>query len=162
MELPRNYIRKYHGCRAFTLLEVLFVIAIFTGVLAGTLSVTAGMYQSEIVRTERIVITQLLQTARSDAQHGQFGVAHGVAFNPPGFVGYVTFAGDTLLDSAIETRQYIPQAPSVLFASNTPTEVVFALLSGETNAPSTIILFDRNRELSSSTIHINETGYVGW
>ncbi len=148
--------------KAFTLFEVMIVMAIFLGVLAATLFFTTSLYQSEVLQTERVIVMQLLQTARSNAQNNLFGSAHGVAFNPPGFVGYVSFVGVTFIESEPSTRQFTPSAPSVVVSTDTSAELVFFPVSGNTHTSGLVRLIDRNRPIASTTIISNEIGYVGW
>lgn len=162
MALLHSYIPNVVLHKAFTLFEVMVVIAIFSGVLSATLFTSTNMYQSEVLQTERMLIIQLLQTARSDAQTSQFGMAHGVAFNPDGFIGYVTFSGKTFTESLDETRQFVPSASAVVIAPGAPREVVFLPVSGDVHGSGMIRLTDRNRPLASTTISINDIGYVGW
>lgn len=162
MVLQPNYISSCCAqTRAFSLLETVLVMAIFSGVAAATLFVTASMYQSEVVRTERTTVVQLLQTARNYALTGRDGSSAGVAFNS-GFPGYVLFIGDSLMQSATATRVYILRAPTVSLSPGTPFEVVFGAISGDVARSAVLLLEDIARTGVSTTVVINQTGYVGW
>ena len=160
MALRRTFT---HNAPAFTLLEVLIVMAIFIMVAGFGLFVSLDTFRGYSFRNERDVVVSVLNKARSQSINNMCfgtsctdGKAHGVYFGVAG--NYVVFQGasyatrDTALDEVV--------AASHKGATVTGTsEVVFAPLSAVVASPATITV---TADSHSSVITVGTEGQVVW
>lgn len=143
--------------QGFTLFEVVIVLALLSMITAGALFFSIADYQSAARHAEVTTIITLLQSVRTQAMSGRDGSAHGVAFAPDGYNGYVAFVGTSFAVSAVETQTFVPMVYHVTFGTSTPAEVVFSPLLGTTTAVTVTVLTAEN---SSSSILINYEGLI--
>jgi prepilin-type N-terminal cleavage/methylation domain-containing protein len=144
--------------RAFTLIEVLVVIAILSTML-GFVSISAvDEYRLRARLQEQALLTTALILARSRAMDNYAEAPAGVAINPPGYRGYVVFSGPVYGEDIIDQRVFFPAVYDVALASSSPSKLVFTALTGTTSRVSIVLIDPHTRR--SSTTTINHEGYI--
>lgn len=142
---------------AFTLIELLLVLALL-GVILGITSVfSISLYRSEGFYSEYRRTMAALQLARANALMGVAGAAHGVRFDGDGIHSFV---GESFSMSDKETHTFSPYVYPVVIDSTSATEVVFQARSGQTEE-STVSIADRASPSVIHRIQINHEGYIG-
>jgi len=151
-----------HTQRAFTLLEVLVVIGLFTSIAAISLFIDLNSYRGDAFRAEKTMIGTLLQKARADALNNIDQDPHGVAFFPPDHpTSYVIFSGTSYSASLPASREVFDSSYQIQISPASPTEVVFQQLSGATAFGGDITLTDPARGMTQA-ITINQEGLISW
>lgn len=160
MELLNIFMRKSHN-EGFTLLEVLLILAILSVLARVTTVYGIDTYRAELFRAEQRTLVSLLERARAESMNNSGAVAHGVAFFPDDYQGYVLFAGATYSQSNPGLRLFVPVHYSV--ALSVPSEIIFSPRSGDTHVTGDISLSDISRlGYATATIKVNQSGYIGW
>lgn len=146
----------------FTLIEIVVVFGLSSIIFGLVLTGGHYQYQKQLAINERDLIIILLQTARARAVSNLDQLSHGLALKPPDYPNsYVLFAGPNYQASTPERRQIFEIGSYWTTASTSLTEVVFAQLSGQVNAPGNITLTNVGYR-STSTIKINYEGGITW
>jgi prepilin-type N-terminal cleavage/methylation domain-containing protein len=146
-----------NSIRAFTLLEVLIVLALVAVVIGATvfsLSTYATYYRA----TENARLVTALQMARTRAIHGDYSLPSGVAIYPSGYEGYVIFSGFSYQTRLQINDENILATYPLMPTMWSPATIVFTPLSG-TTTPATIVLTDLQTGLVSTTT-ITYDGYI--
>ena len=131
--------------RGFTLLEVLVVIGLFAVAAGLVLSIGSHSHSGFNAEDDIDLVLATLQKARSQSMNGVCigigcvgAVAHGVQVDPHALV---LFQGSTY-DAADTANEYIQtESAATNLSGNT---IIFMPLSGQTNATSTITIFDNH------------------
>lgn len=160
MELHKTYISNTSYQNGFTLLEVLIVLMMLSIVASVTLFFSMGFYSQNLILAERSQFVSLLQTVRAQAMQNIDNRPHGLVIDMNGNTKYILFSGSNLITSESESHVSIPYDPRFLFASGTPSEIVFSQLSGESNYEGDILIIDSFRPQSIATITINYEGAI--
>ena len=161
MVLLKIFIRKQaHRSTGFTLVEVLLVLALMSVLAFTTMIFTLGSYTSARLHYSTTHLSDLLTTARSDAMNDIGGVAHGVAFYPAGYNGWVLFAGANYLAADNNTKVFVAALTGITLGSSTPAEIIFSRRSGDSNYSGTLVVYHGVQ--SSSTIKINYEGAISY
>ena len=147
--------------RGFSLVETLVVIGITAAFAALTLFADVNSFRGDAFRAEVNSLARTLQTARANALNNIDQEKHGVAIRPAGYDGYVLFEGDSYADRNGARDVRVTSSHSVVIASGSPTEIVFAQLSGSTNYDGNITFTDPNRTITAN-ISINHEGKISW
>jgi prepilin-type N-terminal cleavage/methylation domain-containing protein len=145
------------GKKGFTLIEIVFVIALAALVFTFSASLGFDAFSRNYLRTEQDTLLSVLQKARNEAVSNLNDKRHGFRFDG---VNYVIFEGDT----------YLPADPMNLIVEKNPavnlsgsTEVIFERLTGDVLAcdptPCNITLTGGS---DSITISINGQGRINW
>lgn len=158
MVLHKTYRHNWSDSPGFTLMEVLLVLALLSIIASATLFFSSSYYQSKSFMSERDTLISAFTAARTHAMSNKYGVVHGVAINPPGFVGYVVFAGNDFTSSDLSTQTKFASSYAVSFDVSTPEEIIFSQLSGDSSFVGDIKLFDVSRANASTSILINSEG----
>jgi Tfp pilus assembly protein FimT len=149
--------QHHHSLRAFTLFEVLVVLALITGVV-GVAVFSLDTYATYNRTTEQARVVSALQAARTRAMNSVEGLPSGVMLYPSSYNGYIIFSG-TSYDTRVSTfDEFIPATYPLLPTAWSARAVVFAPLSGITT-PATIVLTDPHTGRSSTTT-ITYDGYI--
>lgn len=160
MELRKIYISNNCLQFGFTLIEVLVVLMMLSVVASITLFVSMSFYSQNLLLAQRSELISLLQTVRAQALQNIDNKAHGLAINVSGGNEYLLFSGSNLATSDTESQILIPYDSRFRFATDTPTEIVFSQLSGESNYEGEILMFDSFRSQVTATITINYEGAI--
>lgn len=153
--------------KGFTLIEMLTVLGAMALLIAFSLFISLSDYRSGAFRAERDRLVTVLQTVRADALNNIDEQPHGVAIEPQDHPkSYVEFEGLTYHPNSgkdiIIDMQYPPN-----FSSDSPKEVIFYQLSGNTydsvGVPfdGDIKMIDPQRGISF-TISLNHEGRISW
>lgn len=166
MALHRISIPSSSFPKAFTLIEILIVSALFLSVAGLGLFVSMDTYRSSGFRNERDIIVNALAHARSKAlanscssQNCTRGGAHGVYFGTPG--QYVVFEGSTYASRD-------PAADEIILAEDEVTqvsgfsEVIFSPRSGNAEMVGDVELRIVGSAASPSSIVVNPEGRIDW
>jgi prepilin-type N-terminal cleavage/methylation domain-containing protein len=140
--------------RGFTLLEIVLTMAII-GILAtvGT-AVTMTMYRSAILKSERTLLVNLFQKARTQAMANLNGANHGLKITGN---SYVVFEGPNY-DNRVQGRdETVGRDATITIAG--PTEIVFIEISGNAQPNGDIIVNSGN---GSFTISVNDQGRIDY
>jgi prepilin-type N-terminal cleavage/methylation domain-containing protein len=156
-----NRLLKMNTQRGFSLIETLIVISIIGMIAGATLFFDITNFRGAAFHTEVANLVTALQTARADALNNVNQKKHGVAINPGSVEGYVMFEGDDYAHRDITKDNVIPSMYRITVASSSPTEIVFAQLSGVTSFNGDVSLIDPERNASTS-IAINFEGRISW
>jgi prepilin-type N-terminal cleavage/methylation domain-containing protein len=139
----------------FTLIEILVVVAIMTAIVSLGVIVGIDSYQRTSFGTERDLVVNILQQARSRSLNNVDQIKHGVKVEP---TSYVVFKGDTSLSDPA-THEIIPKRAGI--TTGGLTEIVFDQLNGNVEPSQTgdITISDGIR---NGTISINHEGRIDW
>lgn len=160
MELHKIYINNISDQYGFTLLEVLIVLMMLSIIASTTIFFSMGFYSQNLLVAQRSQFVSLLQTVRAEAMQNIDNKPHGLAIDTNGNIEYILFSGSNLITSESESRISIPYDPRFQLASETPSEIVFSQLSGESNYEGEILMIDSLRPQSIATITINYEGAI--
>ncbi len=153
---------KISTAKGFTLIEMLIVIGLLTAVGSLSLFIDLNSYRGDAFRAEKNTIVTLLEKARADALNNINQDPHGLALFPVDHPhAYVLFSGTSYAASDPATREVFNASYAITLASTSPSEIVFAQLSGNTAYDGVITLRDSVRSMES-TITINREGMVSW
>lgn len=142
----------------FTLVEILLVIGIFLLIAALSLGVGVDTARRATVASERTLLVELLERARSRAMNNIGETPHGVVVTTTDFVlfrGSVYSPSDT-------ANELSPRASDMTVTGPTdPVLVRFAQLSGAVDAGEAgdIVLSNGDQSL---TVGINTAGRIDW
>lgn len=138
--------------RAFTLIEIVVVLAIFSVLILSGLFMSMDTLRGTLHRSERDVVVSLLQKARSRALANMNQSPWGVCYIEP---AYVIFRG-TACTAGLATNEPVPASPANLGTFSSP--IVFSQLSATTTA-GTVTLIQDGR---TSVITVNREGTIEW
>ncbi|MEK9180393.1 MAG: type II secretion system protein [Patescibacteria group bacterium] len=139
---------------AFTLIEIIVVLAISAVIFSFTLGVGVDFYQSQALISERDTLLSLLRSARVNAMDNINQSDHGISV---GTTTYVVFEGSSYASRNTEFDQGFPHSPGVVFSG--PGEIVFAALEGTPNVSGTVSISNAR---GRSDIAINSEGRISW
>lgn len=153
-------------CRhsGFTLVEILLTIALFSVVIAFTISTDVAGYLRFTIREERDVLVSLLQKARMEAVNNVHMTAHGVAIQPHEHPGeYVLFEGEPY-DNPSRDRSSDRIVPYREGLDISEVEIVFEQLSGTIlNVPGELeIIISDPQSGATTTVSVNHEGRISW
>ncbi len=137
----------------FTLVEVLVVMAIISGLFVSGSFVSFDFYRGDLLRAEQATMVSVLQKARSRAMNNIDASQHGVYIDSN---FYILFRGPAST-TALSTNERIPRNSAVLISGI--NNVVFTQLSGEPDFPDDIILTYGAR---TATVSIRNGGLIDW
>lgn len=141
--------------KGFTLIEIIVVIAILTGLMGLGLFMSMDSYRAYLSRSERDTVVSLLERARSHAMANIYQTPWGVCYISP---NYIIFRGTTCTAGAA-TNEATPANPGVAISGlDSTSPIVFSQLSGST-AGGVVIVTEQGRV---STITINYEGTIIW
>jgi prepilin-type N-terminal cleavage/methylation domain-containing protein len=160
MVLHRIYTsNKGDSLIGFTLFEVLIVMSMMSIIASATMFFSYHFYKQEILVAEKANLIVLLQSARALAMQNIGQQPHGVAIDPEGYVGYVAFSGDSFEASDETYRTFVPRSSLIAFSENSPPQILFYQLSGQTDNNVTFMLQDVN-STASNTVTVNYEGAI--
>lgn len=154
MSIHKHFINR----KAFSLVEILVVMGMMSIIVSATLFFTLNQYQSTQFQSQRISIIRVLQSARAQSMNNIDGTNHGVAFMHQ---GYVLFTGTNLVSSSVEKDIYYPLDYGLEWGVDTPAEIVFTQLSGESTFDGKIKLINTALQKDEEIV-INYAGKIGW
>jgi prepilin-type N-terminal cleavage/methylation domain-containing protein len=160
MELRKIYINKILYQNGFTLLEVLIVLMMLSVIACATLFFSMSFYSHNLILAERSQFISLLQTVRAQSMQNIDNKPHGIAIDVSEGNKYILFSGSTLTTSDPESQIPILYDTRFRFSTDTPDEIVFSQLSGESNYEGEILMIDSFRPQSIATITINYGGAI--
>lgn len=140
--------------RGFTIIEIIIVMALFTGLFAMGAVTGTDSYQRYIFRSELEKTGALLQKARSSAMANVGESSHGVYFGDS--ANTILFRGASYTASSPYNLK-IERSKAVSISG--PLEIVFTPLSGATVTTGIITLTDGVR---NATITVNNEGLINW
>lgn len=141
----------------FTIIEIIIVMALFTGLFAMGAVTGTDSYQRYIFRSELEKTGALLQKARSSAMANIGETSHGVYFGDT--ANTILFRGTSYTTSSpYNLKIERSKAVSISASSTVPSAIVFTPLSG-TSTAGTITLTDGVR---NSIITVNNEGAINW
>ena len=139
--------------QAFTLIEVLMVVGIFTILIGIGLPVTIDFVRNYSLQSERNSMVTLLEFTRSQSLTNVNQSSHGLTITTN---EYTTFSGASY---ATRDTQYDLSYPKSSFVSITgPSEVVFAPLTGK-SSQSSLVVSDGVKQF---TVTVNPEGTIDW
>jgi prepilin-type N-terminal cleavage/methylation domain-containing protein len=150
-----NYIPK----KGFTLLEVLIVLMMLSIIACSTLLFSFSFYSQNTLQAERNQLINLLQSARSQSMQNINSKSYGVRIDTIKRE-YSMFAGEYFSVSDPSKNIIISYADNLNFASNTPAEITFSQLSGQSSYEGKILIFIEGQSHSSTSISINSEGAI--
>lgn len=142
----------------FTLIEVLVVIGIFLLLAGLSLGIGVDTVRRATVGSERTVLVQLLERARSRAMNNIGNAPHGVVVTSTSFV---LFEGATYVPAS-PLNESSPRSDEISVTGPTdPVTVVFDQLSGAVDAGEAgdIVL---SNGAQTYTISLNTEGRIDW
>ena len=139
----------------FTLIEVVVVMALISGIAALGFNIGIDVYRSSSLGTERNLIVSSLEKARSLAVTNTGGSAYGLYIENN---KHTIFRGTSFASRTADFDLEIENS-SIITATGT-TEFVFERLSGDGLASGTITLTDDTG--LSRTITVNNEGGIDW
>jgi len=137
--------------QGFTLIEVIFVIALITFIASFGTIAGLDMYQRYNFNSQSDIAISLLQKARSEAMNNISGQPHGVYFADPD--NLILFTGSSF-GSAYELKLGKNKAVQYAGASS----IVFSQLSATTTAASVTI----TQDAKIRTISVNAEGGIDY
>ncbi|MDO8520651.1 MAG: type II secretion system protein [bacterium] len=141
--------------RGFTLVEILVVIGIFLLLAALTLGIGVDTARRATVGSERTLLVELLERARSRAMNNIGEKPHGVTVTPTDFVLFQGVPNPA-------TDEVSPRGDGITVTGPTdPVTVVFAQLSGAVDVAQTGDIVVSNGD-QTSTVGINTAGRIDW
>lgn len=146
--------RKISTLSGFTLIEVMVVLGLLALMAALGMFVSFDYYRSYQYRAELNTLGSMLQKARAQAQSNVNESPHGVEILAN---AYVIFQGPFYAAREVSLDESF--TANGLVSHSGMSEVVFAQLTGEASASSTITLTDGTR---TSLISINNEGRIDW
>ena len=139
--------------QAFTLTEILVVLALL-GVLATfTLFISLDYYRSATLRSERDTVVTILEKARSQSMNNIDQSPHGLHITTS---SYILFEGSTWASRAQALDISFPVSGGVTATGN---DIIFSQLSGATTA-ATIYLTDLNGK--QLPVSVNTEDAIDW
>lgn len=139
--------------RAFTLIEILIVIAIFTVLIALGLLMSMETLRGALHRSERDTVVSLLQRARSRALNNINQSPWGMCYLSG---NYIVFKGINCNIAAVVDT--VAANPGTATTGLLAPGIVFSQLAG-TTTPATVTVTQSGR---TSTININYEGTIIW
>ncbi len=136
--MPSPRIYRVRG-RGFTLVEILVVVAIFTGLAGLGLFMAFNSYGSAASRSERDTVVSLLAKARGRAMNNYYGAAWGVCYLGPNYVIFrdapPCVAGSPTVIFEQLTGKLVPQTPVTITITqpNHPDSIIFINNEGTIN-----------------------------
>jgi prepilin-type N-terminal cleavage/methylation domain-containing protein len=153
--------------RAFTLIELVIVIAIIAAASIGTFLLFSGRRNATDLASTKEQIAAVLRQAQSRSVSRYQNVIWGVYFSNSTITApfYVLFSSSY---STATTAAYYRLPPSVAYVTSTLAQgststITFAGLSGTASAPMSIGLYSKTQQsLASATVSIAADGEVGF
>ena len=118
---------------AFTLFELLIVIALITLIMAMALPIGVNFLQEQRIEEETISLAENLKNAQARAKSGREDSSWGIKFNEPEEGKYTLFKGDSFDDLERDTTRdevFILSSGAELEISDGITEIVFEKITG--------------------------------
>jgi Tfp pilus assembly protein FimT len=138
---------------AYTLIELLIVIGVFTILIGIGLPVTIDFVRNYSLQSERNSVITLLEFARNQSLTNVNQSSHGLKINAN---EYATFSGTSYAARDPQYDLSYPKSNSVSISG--PSEIVFAPLSGRSNQSSYII----SDGVKQFTVTVNQEGTIDW
>lgn len=135
----------------FTLIELLIVMGVLALLAAVGVPIGLDFYLDYQLDSETSLLVSVLQQARNLAMINRNESNHGVYLASEDFI---IFQGATFAGRVVAQDRFFPRAYSISVTS--PTELVFAALSGQT-ASSTYSLSDGRK---TRNVYVNEEGLI--
>ncbi|MEK7596655.1 MAG: prepilin-type N-terminal cleavage/methylation domain-containing protein [Patescibacteria group bacterium] len=148
-------ISLFCSCSAFTLMEVLVVLAITTIIATISVASFAEFSKREALDASATAIVAGLRDARAETLASVGGLQYGIAVSPDKFI----FFQGTTYDSLATTNKIFNFSPYVRASSSIST-VVFQRLTGNSTASGTIDVYLISDPTVKRTISIGGTGFV--
>jgi prepilin-type N-terminal cleavage/methylation domain-containing protein len=146
--------------RGFTLVEIIVVIALFTGLMALGLFMSMGTFTGTMYRSEQATIVSILQRARSRAMANIDESPHGVCYDSSAHTYNIICTAGTC-SASTEDRIEAQQGVSV---SGLPVcgagAILFDQLTGDASGMSPITVAVAGHP--TQTITINNEGAIIW
>ncbi len=137
----------------FTLVEVLVVMAIISGLFVAGTFVSFDVYRGDLLKSERAMLVSVLQKARSRAMNNIDASPHGVYIDSN---FYIIFRGVSST-TAPSTNERIPRNSGVVISGI--NNVVFTQLSGEPLTVGDIVL---TYGIRTATVSVRNGGLIDW
>ncbi len=145
---------KASDIRGITLIEILIAMAIVVGLIGLGLFISIDFYKSYNFNSERDIIVNILQKARSQSLSNINESKHGVYFKTD---EYVIFQGETYSSRNPAYDENIKTDPAI--GRSGLQEIVFEQLTGQNSTSGNILISDGVR---SSQISIQNEGRINW
>lgn len=120
--------------RAFTLFELLIVIALLMLITAATLSFGINFLQEQRIEEEAVSLAEKIKEARARASAGQEDSSWGIRFNYPQQGKYTLFMGDSFEEPGRETKYdeiFLLSSGAEIELPEGIEEIVFEKLTGK-------------------------------
>lgn len=150
--------------KAFTLVELIIVIAIVAIIAGVGIMSLVGYRQRQSLRTQTEELVAVLRNSHDRSVTQESGSRWGVYFENP--VGdnndfYDLFSGTSYSASAVVSRIALPSALQFdIPSSGASSTIIFAPITGFPNASTTIKMSLIGNPLTSSTIIVNSNGQI--
>lgn len=149
MTLPKRFL-----ARAFTLIEVLIVVALLSAAASFSVLMGTDTIGRSVAIGERDLAVTFLETARTSALANVDESPHGLHIDSTSFV---LFAGGTYNPSDLENRVYERESSVTVVGAS---DIVFNQLSGNVDTGAGTITFSDSAQ--SATLEVNHEGRIEW
>jgi prepilin-type N-terminal cleavage/methylation domain-containing protein len=137
----------------FTLMEVMVVIAIITGLFVMGSFVDLSVINRRSIASEQVTLVSVLQKARNQSMNNIYAKSHGVHIDTG---EYILFKGTSYSPSDPANEKIAKNNSTVISGIN---DIVFEQLSGNPSVTGEIILNDGS---ITKTIKITANGLIDW
>jgi prepilin-type N-terminal cleavage/methylation domain-containing protein len=141
--------------RGVTIIEIIVAVGIFALVSSISIVSFANFNRGEAVKSNASALATALRDARSKTLASVGGSQFGVKVDADRFT---SFQGSTFSSSTPGNVTFMFN--SYVVASVTPLTFVFSKLTGNVNAPGTILLYARSSPGVEKTITVQATGLI--
>lgn len=138
----------------FTLVEILFVLAILTILVAMIVPSFSKVGGSEALDTTTVTIISILNDAKSQAVSSKDASDYGVRILDNKLISFKNNYGNENKEISISNLVSLGTTTGI------GTDVIFNNVSGETNASGTITITVKNELSKNNTIRVYSTGVI--
>lgn len=138
----------------FTLIEIVFTMAIFAGLVALALPVGLDSYRHYLLTSETSTVLNFLRRAQALAFGNDHTSGHGLAIQNS---KYVLFQGVSYASRNPSFDEVYGRSTDITITG--PSEIDFSAVSGTPNASSTFVF---SNGAGTSTISVNNEGTINW
>jgi prepilin-type N-terminal cleavage/methylation domain-containing protein len=161
MVSPNTFTRRalcVAPIRAFTLVELLIVLAIISTIAGLTAFFSLDSYYANAREAERKALVTALVAARTRAIDNDYLLPAGVAIYPDDYHGYVIFSGTSYEARLPAYDERIPSSYVQNLATSSPQIIIFTPLSGTTTNATVVFSDPQTGRVSTTTITYE--GYI--